>query len=125
MFTLLIIILFGIFFSIVATQNTVNVPVNLLNQQFNDVPLYLVILISLLIGVALSWGLNLANRVSTIFILSKKDIDLKHSRKEITKLQTQLHKVETENLLQRRDKTSLEKDYPNPSFLDRIRNKKI
>ncbi len=122
MFVLLIITLFGILFSFIATQNTVNVPIQLINLQFTNVPLYLVILCSLLIGIFLSWGLSLVDWASNTLALSKKNGDLKHSQKEISKLQNQVNNLQIENSRLRGEKEEIKKDYSPPSLLDRFRH---
>jgi len=133
MLALLVITLFGILFSVIATQNTLGVPIRIMSYEFYSIPLYLVALFSLLIGVILSWSLSLFDWLSTAFTLRGKDVDLKHSNQEIIKLKQQLNDLKIENSRLKGEKEEIKveagekveeikKNYPRPNLIDRIRH---
>jgi FtsZ-binding cell division protein ZapB len=131
MFALLVIVLFGLLFSYLAGQNTFGVPVHIFNYQWNNIPLYLVALLSLLIGIALSWGLSIVNWTATTFTLMGKNTHIKKTEAEIALLQRTIHELKEENTALRNQKGRIRSDtqekiaetkqkYPRRSFFDRF-----
>lgn len=132
MFALLIIVLFGIFFSIFATQNTSGVPVHLLGYWSGNIPLYMVSLLSLFTGVVMSWILSIFGWASTFFTLHSKDSYIKKSEGKIDKLQQKISELEVENATLREEKQQIRVEAKdkidevklkrsNPTVIDRLR----
>ncbi|CAN5287453.1 hypothetical protein BH10PAT1_BH10PAT1_5930 [soil metagenome] len=98
MIAIILVIVFGIFFSFFATKNSAPVSLNLGGHIINPVPLYLVILISIAIGVAVVGFIYLVRILSDKLTLSKKKSELKNTKEEVTDLNKQVHKLELENI---------------------------
>ncbi|MDO8340830.1 MAG: lipopolysaccharide assembly protein LapA domain-containing protein [Candidatus Woesebacteria bacterium] len=73
------------------------VSVNLGMYVFNDIPLFYVIVGSLLIGLILSYVLYLVHVVSTSFKLSGKNREIKKDKDEVLELTKRVHQLELEN----------------------------
>ncbi len=134
MFAFLIVVLFGILFSFFATQNTQGVAVQLLQYNFGNVPLYLVSLISLLAGVAVSWLISLLDWASNTMALRGRDMHIRKTEKVIQHLQEHVHELEAKNAELYREKEEVQEDAREevadikdqahrPSFFDRFRHK--
>ncbi len=105
MLTLIILLVFGSGMIYLAFQNTAHVTLTFLTYTFPNMPLYLVILGSMLVGVLLSYIMYLANSISTFFTIHGKDNKIKESEKDVTQLTKKTHELELEN-------ESLKKDSP-------------
>ncbi|MBI2617572.1 DUF1049 domain-containing protein [Candidatus Gottesmanbacteria bacterium] len=93
---LLIIILFGIGFAYFATQNTSGVTIYADSYVFSDIPLYVVILGSLLLGILLASIISVVNSLSTYFILRKKENTVKELKRTVAELIKRVHLLELE-----------------------------
>ncbi len=60
----------------------------------NNIPLYMVVVGSLLLGIFISWLISFVNTFSTFFTLHGKDAELKKSYETITKLQERNRELE-------------------------------
>lgn len=87
MAALILLILFGLGFALFATQNTGSVHILLGSYIFNNIPLYVVVIGSILLGVFISWLINLVEEFSLFFTLQMKDNMLKKSQQTIEELQ--------------------------------------
>ena len=94
--TLISIVLFGIIVSYLAIQNTTLVILRFAGYSFANVPLYLVILGSLLLGFIISWILSSINSVFSAFKIIGKNNTINNSQKEIESLKDKIHKFEIE-----------------------------
>lgn len=83
---LILLALSGILAAIFATQNATNVPINLLGYSMSNVPLYLVVSGSLLIGLLLSSVISLVTSISTSFRIHGKDAKIKETNKTVADL---------------------------------------
>lgn len=84
--SLLLLIIFGLGAAYFATQNTGTVHLLLGGFLLTSVPLYVVVIGSILLGVLMSWLISIVNSFSVFFTLHGKDDALKKSEKEIEKL---------------------------------------
>ncbi|MDE2025538.1 MAG: DUF1049 domain-containing protein [Patescibacteria group bacterium] len=96
MLSLIVLIIFGMGAAFFATQNTGTVHVLLGNFMLSGVPLYIVVIGSILFGVFISWLISLIDSFSTIFTLHGKDVLLKKSQETVEKLQEKNHQLEEE-----------------------------
>lgn len=80
-----------------ATQNTATVPIFVANVPIPDVPVYMIVIISLLTGMVVAWLLSLLKSLSASMTIRNRDSALKESRKTITSLTKRVHVLEIEN----------------------------
>jgi len=97
MLTLVITVLFGLGFGYFATQNTAPVNIYFQNYAFLGVPMYLVILVSLLAGLIVPTGFALIKSLLISLKISKKDDQINKSKEEVSELTRRIHKLEIEN----------------------------
>lgn len=97
MIILVICVLFGIVVSFFATQNTQEITIHALNYQWSHVPLYFIVLTSLLIGVIFSWLIYMLNAFSQSFITKKKQHRMDELKKENIDIAKHMHELEIEN----------------------------
>ncbi len=112
-----------------AGQNTLPVSVFLANYHLAGVPLYIVIVGSMLIGFFISWLVSLVDSVFNIFALRGKESALQTSRREIAALKDRIRRLEIENARLKGEnnepiKESRYDEEPKfqPSFFDRLRH---
>lgn len=97
MATLILIVLFAAMYGYFATQNTYSVAVNFLKYSSKPLPLYLIILISIAVGAAITMILSFLRWFAANRKLSGKERDLKKTQNEINELTKTIHKLELEN----------------------------
>lgn len=105
MLIIILTIIFAILVAFFATQNTTSIIVNV-SQYSLSVPIYLVVLVSILVGFVFAWILHLMNAFASLFTLRGKNNDIKKERKtniELTKkvkdLEIEKDKLEKEKKL--------------------------
>ncbi|MFZ3069279.1 MAG: LapA family protein [Microgenomates group bacterium] len=97
---MLILILFLVVGSIlvyISRFNFVPVSVNLGIVSISDIPLFYVIVGSLIIGLVLSYIVYLFNSISTSFTLRGKDKEIKKNKDEVLELTKRVHQLELDN----------------------------
>lgn len=97
MLSLIVLLIFGSLVAYFATQNPQTTTVTLANYPLTDVPLYIVVLFSLLMGIGVSWFLSLFGTISSFFTIKKKETKIKQGNREITILTKRVHALELEN----------------------------
>lgn len=97
MFTLILLVLIGLSFGYFATQNTMNIPVNIAGMVYEHVPLYVVLGITLLVGLALSWIISMIDSIYTSMTLRGKDNVIKDTKRSNNELVKQVRQLELEN----------------------------
>lgn len=103
MLTLILLLIFGSGVTYLALQNNALVTLTLLTYTLPDVPLFAVILGSILIGVIVAYVLHLPHLISTAFSMHGKDNKIKSSQKDLTQLTKRIHQLELENESLKRD----------------------
>lgn len=73
------------------------VTVNLGFAVFSGVPLFYVMIGSLMVGLVLSYLASLIQSVSTSFILHRKNIEIKKKKDEVLELTKRVHQLEIKN----------------------------
>jgi uncharacterized integral membrane protein len=107
MVVLILGVIFGIAIGYFASQNTVPVTLRVGEYVFADIPLYLIIVGSLVIGVFLSWILYLAKIVSSGATSYGKDyVAMRRARRMAADLEQRVQKLEAENVRLRTDHDS-------------------
>lgn len=97
MLALLLYIAFGLIFGYFATLNTANVSVYFGSSSLENVPMYMLILLSFGIGVLFATLFYLVKLFSLQRLLNKKDKESMAYDKEIAELTKTSHKLEIEN----------------------------
>lgn len=92
----ILIVLLGLGFAYFATQNMAAVVVNIANYSFY-VPLYLVVIASMLVGLLFSLILSLFENISASLVIWGKEGTIKREQKEIAELSKHVHQLEREN----------------------------
>lgn len=97
---MLILILFLIIGSVlvyISKFNFTPVTVNLGIHVFSNIPLFYVIVASLLVGLVLSYLVYLVHSISTSFALRGKNKEIKEEKDEVLELTKRVHQLELEN----------------------------
>lgn len=94
---LLIAVIIGAIFAYIATQNTNGVPLNLGPYSWSSLPLYIVVLGSLLVGLLVGWLMSMIDGIASAFTLHGKDKKIRQAESEVELLRERIHKLEIEN----------------------------
>lgn len=137
MLSLIVTILFGLGVAYFALQNSLNVAIHFGNYTINAVPIYTVVILSILAGVLISGIISGLNSLSAFLALRGKDKVIKDHKRSITNLKQEVRQLEVENaklkekhdakgeVITERD-TASEPEYKpqfnNPSFLHPAHN---
>jgi uncharacterized integral membrane protein len=97
MFELVLVIVLSLPLALFSAQNTTPVDVNLFGYVFEDVPLFLVALVTLFSGVLLTFVMHLLQGWFTSMELEKKQQALAEEKKKNTDLLYRVHKLELKN----------------------------
>lgn len=108
MLTFILVLFLAIIFGYFATQNSQSTAISLSGYRFPSVPLYIVIGITLLLGLGFSWVIGLVNGLATSMKLRGKDHAIKNANQSINDLNKKINQLELENanLKGRLDKSS-------------------
>jgi len=96
----------------VSKYNFQPVSVNLGFTVFSGIPLFYVIIVSLVIGLILSYLASLIQSISTSFVLHGKNVEIKKNKDEVLELTKRVHQLEIKNEKMNND-SGLEKRDPN------------
>lgn len=94
---LIIAVIFGLWFTFFATQNSVPVSLQFGGYAVAGVPLYAIALGSLLVGLLISWVINMLEGASSFFKIASKDHSLHKMDDELDKLKAKIQELEVEN----------------------------
>jgi cell shape-determining protein MreC len=97
MLVLLIAVVFGLAIGYFATQNVTPVTIQVAQYALQEVPLYLVVVGSLLIGLFIAWILYFAKSVSSTVTIYGKNHAVKRANQTATVLEERVHELEAEN----------------------------
>ena len=107
MVVLIVGVILGTAIGYFATQNTTPVTIRVGEYAFADIPLYLIIVGSLVTGVIVSWILYLAKILSTGGTSYGRDYAaMKRARRVAADLEQRVHELEAENVQLRSDHRS-------------------
>lgn len=96
----------------ISKYNFTPVSVNLGMYTIADIPLFYVIVGSLVIGLVLSYLVYLVHSISISFKFRGKDREIKKNKEEVLELTKSVHKLELQNERQKNG-TDVESDDPN------------
>jgi uncharacterized integral membrane protein len=97
MLILFLAIVLSIIFSIFATQNTGLVTLYFYNFSLPNIPIYLVILASVLSAFGISLFIQLIKNLSSGMTISSQQGRIKSLKRELAEVTKELHKMELEN----------------------------
>jgi len=95
MLAIILTIIFAILVAFFAIHNTTSVIINIPQYSWS-VPLYLVVLLSILVGFVFAWILHLMNAFASFFTLRGKDNVIKKEKKANTELASKVRDLEAE-----------------------------
>lgn len=127
MVSLLIGAISALFIYFFALQNSQTVTVQFLNYFSGDIPLYLVVIISIVAGVILSLVISIPGYISAAVNMFNKDKKIKSTEKTLEKVSNKVKDLEIENTKLKNNshgpsfmKQSI---FDKPNFLQKIRNR--
>jgi uncharacterized integral membrane protein len=101
MLVLILLLVIGSGLVYISKYNFTPVSVNLGVYTLSDIPLFYVIVGSIVIGLALSYIAYLIHSISTSFTIRGKDKEIKRNKGEVLELTKSVHQLELENERQR------------------------
>lgn len=108
MLLLILLLIVGSVLVYISQYNFVPVTVNLGLYTFSNIPLFYVIVGSLLTGLVLSYAVYLVHEISMSFTMHGKDNEIKKGKNEGLELTKRVHQLELENKkLEPEDKNAL------------------
>ncbi len=90
-------VLFGLGIGYFATQNTLPVTIHMGELILEEVPLYLVVLGSLLLGLFIAWTFYLARTLSTTLAIYGRDSAIKRAKQVVADLEQRVRDLEAAN----------------------------
>lgn len=114
MFALILIVILAVLFGLFSVQNEESVSLVFANYTLSDIPVFVAIGFSILLGLLISWLIHIATGVSHALTLRKKDSTIQETKDENRELVKQNHKLEVENA---KLKTELGKKLPDEDSL--------
>jgi uncharacterized integral membrane protein len=90
-------VIFGLGIGYFATQNTSPVTIHMGELILENVPLYLVVLGSLLLGLFLAWTFYFARTLSTTLAIYGRDSAIKKAKQVVTDLEQRVRDLEAVN----------------------------
>lgn len=97
MLTLIIFLVISSIIAYLAINNSMLVILRFGPYVFSDIPLFYIIIGSLLIGLGLSYFIALIRSISTGFTIRGKNKKIKQTQSEIVNLTKRIHQLELEN----------------------------
>lgn len=97
MLVLILLLIVGSILVYISKYNFMPVSVNLGLYTFSDIPLFYVIVGSLVFGLVLSYLFYLVRAIATSFALRGKDNEIKKNKDEVLELTKRVHQLELEN----------------------------
>lgn len=97
MLVLILLLVVGSILVYISQFNFMLVSVNLGLYTFSGVPLFYVIVASVVIGLVLSYVIYLVREISTSFAMRGKDNEIKENKDEALELTKRVHQLELEN----------------------------
>jgi uncharacterized membrane protein len=97
MLILILLVLVGAIMAYIAQDNLMVVTLRLGSYVFSGIPLFYIIIGSLLTGLGLAYLIYLINSIFIALTLHRKDNKIKQAKGEIADLTKQIHKLELEN----------------------------
>ncbi len=97
MLSIILLLIGGSVIAYLSLQNTMLVTLSFLDYTVPHLPLYVIIIGSMLVGFLLSYLIHLINSVFVFFTLHGKDKTIMSEKKEVAELTKRIHQLELEN----------------------------
>lgn len=97
MIILILVLIIGSLLVYISKFNFAPVTVNLGFYVFSDIPLYYVIVGSVLFGLVLSYLVSAIHSISTSITIRGKNNEIKKNKEEVLELTKQVHQLELDN----------------------------
>jgi uncharacterized membrane protein YciS (DUF1049 family) len=97
MFTFILFILLALILGYFATQNPQTISIKLANQTLPQIPLYIILGVTFLIGFAFSWIMSFFNSLASALKIRGKDHKIKDSKNTIHEMTKRVNQLELEN----------------------------
>lgn len=97
MFSLIILVILALMFAFFATENTLPTTITLAGSILTQIPLYILIGLTLLIGLSLSWLISLLDSLAVSMKLRSKDHTISNAKDTIQDLNRKIKDLEIEN----------------------------
>lgn len=97
MLILILLLVVGSILVYISKYNFTPVSIALGPYVFSDIPLFYVIIGSLIAGLLLSYGIYLIRSISTSLTLRGKDKEIKKNKDEVLELTKRVHQLELDN----------------------------
>lgn len=98
MLSLIFLLVVGTGITYLSMQNTQEVSLHFLDYAFENLPIYYVIIGSLLTGVVLAYSISFINSISTYLLIRQQNKKIGKERKEVAVLTKRVHQLELENV---------------------------
>lgn len=95
--TLIVTLVFGLLIAFFASQNTDSVSLHFLQYSLQEIPIYIVVVGSLLVGIFTSWIISLVNEIGAGVTIWGKDKTIKEKDRQSIDLTKHVHQLELEN----------------------------
>lgn len=110
MFVLVLLLVFGSVFAYLAVHNTEAVTLVFGQYTLPNIPLFYVMIGSMLIGVFLAYVVYLIHTISAAMAIHGRDKKIKDAETQVAELTKEIHKLELENAKLRKDSDKEEVD---------------
>jgi uncharacterized integral membrane protein len=97
MFVFIFTLLFSAVVAYFALQNTTPITLHLASYELPNIPVYLAMLGSLVLGLLFAWMVHLLKAISSSSAMRGKNKELKEEKKENLELIKQMHQLELKN----------------------------
>lgn len=108
MLTLILFLVFGAGMAYLAQGNLIPVTLHFGSYVFSEVPLFYIIIGSLLIGLGLAYFTIVINSIFTSFTMRRKDHKISEGKSDIVDLTKRIHQLELENEKLKNNSTAVE-----------------
>jgi uncharacterized integral membrane protein len=106
MLVLILLLVIGSVLVYISKFNFTPVTVNLGLYTFSNIPLFYVIVASVVFGLVLSYFVYLVRSISTSFTMRGKNKEIKKEKEEVLELTKNVHQLELENEKQKNNKNT-------------------
>lgn len=97
MLNIIYLLITGSVFAYLAKDNLVPVTLSLANYTIPNIPLFFVVVGSLLVGLLFSYILQIITNIANSYVLRGKKLEIKSGKNEILELTRRIHQLELEN----------------------------
>jgi lipopolysaccharide assembly protein A len=98
MLSLILLLVFGSGLTFISMQNTQEVSLTFYRYTFSNLPVYFVILGSILVGVILAYFISFLNSISTHMLIRKQYKKIGKEKQTVAELTKRIHQLELENV---------------------------